>query len=436
MRSYLFLFLFISTASLSQVRFQKTIERQKTESQKHYTDWAKCISQTEDNGYLVLCTFGLLKLDSIANLQWIKNYKGSFIKKTPEKKYLLAGNTLGFDYFNMALLKEDGRAIWKNEYVASSSRIKIVSLKVTEDNHYLVAGWLGGYMFLFKANVEGYIAWTKVLNIRIGDIESKNELQIDEAADGSFFIAGKAFSIRGFTGRNLGYVINIGKYGWMNWLKIYEFETETGKRESLSLEFITATPDGGFVGTKGITLYKFNSKGESEWVRHAKFVPHTRQIKKFDLIETVNGGIAAMSRTQEYYSDIYMVKLDNKGNIYWARTFGGGGIEYGNFLLETNDKGFVIAGITKVGDKHSDIDVSSIYLSKTDENGNAGCTQTVMKRFAYKDADYKVISREFPRSFIINLELNQYSIIDRQKKDPTFGKRKEVDLKIVDLCGK
>lgn len=44
--------------------------------------------------------------------------------------------------------------------------------------------------------------------------------------------------------------------------------------------------------------------------------------------------------------DVWVVKLDNNGNIQWSRCYGGSRVDYANTILQTADGGYIFAGFT------------------------------------------------------------------------------------------
>lgn len=71
--------------------------------------------------------------------------------------------------------------------------------------------------------------------------------------------------------------------------------------------------------------------------------------------------------------DVWLVKIDNIGNVRWQKSFGGSGIDYGGSMLQTNNNEYVIAG----GSTSNDGDVS----------GNHGCPPP----YGYNCQDYWIV---------------------------------------------
>jgi hypothetical protein len=83
--------------------------------------------------------------------------------------------------------------------------------------------------------------------------------------------------------------------------------------------------------------------------------------------QTMDGGyiIIGITSVDTGNNDIWLIKTDNKGNMLWNRTFGGTGPDYGHYVQQTSEGGFVIIGDKYVGDAG----YYDVWLIKTDENG-------------------------------------------------------------------
>jgi hypothetical protein len=94
------------------------------------------------------------------------------------------------------------------------------------------------------------------------------------------------------------------------------------------------------------------------------------------LIQTSDGGYAIAGATTSFgagEADVYAVKLDAKGNLHCTRTIGGPVSEAGNSLIQTSVGGYAIAGYTaSFGAGRADV-----YLVKLDAKGNLQWTRTI-----------------------------------------------------------
>jgi regulation of enolase protein 1 (concanavalin A-like superfamily) len=70
--------------------------------------------------------------------------------------------------------------------------------------------------------------------------------------------------------------------------------------------------------------------------------------------------------------DVYLMKTDANGDILWSKTYGGPLSDRGYSVTQTSEGEFVIAGYTDF----YGVDVSDVYLIKTDANGDTVWTMT------------------------------------------------------------
>ncbi len=88
------------------------------------------------------------------------------------------------------------------------------------------------------------------------------------------------------------------------------------------------------------------------------------------LIQTADGGYAIVGSTTSFtqgVEDCYVIKLDAKGNLQWAKAIGGSGIDIATAIIQTSDKGYAIAGQSNSFDPNSRFDC---YIVKLDSAGN------------------------------------------------------------------
>jgi hypothetical protein len=137
---------------------------------------------------------------------------------------------------------------------------------------------------------------------------------------------------------------------------------------------VQPTSDGGYIitgstesygnGDADVYLVKTDANGDSLWT---KTFGGASQDYGSSLQLTSDGGYVIAGRT-EYGNgdkDVYLIKTDANGDTLWTKTYGGTSLDFGFFVLQTTDGGFIITGATEsFGNGGRDV-----YLVKTDANG-------------------------------------------------------------------
>ncbi len=88
----------------------------------------------------------------------------------------------------------------------------------------------------------------------------------------------------------------------------------------------------------------------------------------YSTCETAENGIIILGSTTSFGNgkDLYLIKLDKDGNIVWSRTYGGTKVDAGIKIKHTSDGNFIIIGnSTSFDAKRRDV-----YLLKINENGD------------------------------------------------------------------
>ncbi|MEO6169108.1 MAG: T9SS type A sorting domain-containing protein [Chitinophagales bacterium] len=142
------------------------------------------------------------------------------------------------------------------------------------------------------------------------------------------------------------------------------------------------TTDGGFAIT-GVSvtdlnplgnalLGRYNSGGELTWIN---FYGDSGVDITERLLETQDGGFILAGMTSAPASgpeDILVVKTDNSGNLEWSKNFGGDSYEEAYGLAATADGGFVVSGFTS----SFGAGAADAWLLKINEEGILQWSQT------------------------------------------------------------
>jgi hypothetical protein len=158
--------------------------------------------------------------------------------------------------------------------------------------------------------------------------------------------------------------------------RIITFEKTYGSQYADEGKYVLQTNDGGYilVGYTGglfmesgadVYLVKTDSEGNEIWEK-------TYGGEKSDwgnyVAQTNDGGFIIVGTTTSFgagLEDVYLIKTDSEGNEIWEKTYGGRWNDEGNCVAQTSDGGYIIVGETGSFGQHGDI-----FLIKTDSEGN------------------------------------------------------------------
>ncbi len=145
---------------------------------------------------------------------------------------------------------------------------------------------------------------------------------------------------------------------------------------------VQQTSDGGYIvvgqtnsfgaGGYDIFLIKTDAKGNIQW---AKTYGGTGSEKAYSVRQTADGGYIVAGYTTSFGAgegDIFLIKTDAKGNIQWAKTYGGTGYDGASSVQQASDGGYILTGETS----SFGAGLNDIFLIKTDANGNIQWTKT------------------------------------------------------------
>lgn len=181
--------------------------------------------------------------------------------------------------------------------------------------------------------------------ITCGTIAHDEAKAILRASDGGYVVLGQTWSVN--SDMNF-WIVKLDESGHPVWQKEYG-----GSGEDIP-QSITSTSDGGYVvaastrsfgaGESDIWVVKLNFRGEIEWQR--SFGSTETEIPS-DIQQTVHGGyIIAAIRSSSTYTGFrwWLLKLDSTGNIDWQKIYDTGHDGLVHSIQQTLDGGYIVAG--------------------------------------------------------------------------------------------
>ncbi len=276
--------------------------------------------------------------------------------ETGEKDFGTAGYVVsevkrGNRYPWLVKFTPDGQEIWGRSF-QDSYHAQISDVVQLPDSSFAVAGicyndrWLTTDAWIAKLDKEGNKVWEKKFGAGKYN-EGANSLSYD-AADGGFVLAG-------FTEFNTeiekdGWLIKVDNQGNMLWDQIW------GGKKADELYRIKPTKDGGSIAVgyassggayKSTWVLKSDASGNYEWDEN--FI-HSVWDVGTSITETFDGGYAVCGFTkvgnQNNY-DVRVIKLDNLGTKQWDFTYGDVEWEEATDIVETYDRGYAVSAFTR-----------------------------------------------------------------------------------------
>jgi hypothetical protein len=198
--------------------------------------------------------------------------------------------------------------------------------------------------------------------------------------DSGYLSTGSSFKLG--VGGNY-YAVRTDKKG----IKLYEKHYEIPFTEIYSVSPLKTINDSEFVAVgliidqdtnrnrinRDALLLKINQNGDTIWTKRFGLAVGTLSNPDFELangiVITKDKGFAFTGYSNNFSAgnyQVYLVKTDSAGNLLWQKGYGGSSTDNAYSIIETQDKGFLLAGYTLsygAGDRDG-------YLIKTDSLGN------------------------------------------------------------------
>nr|WP_299385936.1 hypothetical protein [Allomuricauda sp.] len=352
-------------------------------------DTAQSVIQTTDGGYAILGftnsfdgdlvgkttnvnDYWLLKLDEEGNLRWSKTYGGSkddrgqSVIQTTDGGYAIVGyamsddgdgsNNEGFHDNWILRLDNAGNILWEKSF-GFSGHDHSYDVVETSDGGFFFSGFLdvtssggagnegkGNYLTRHgvgefwgtKLDANGNLQWRRYF----GGTNNDRSYGVVQADDGGFVMAGA----------------------------------------SESDDFDVTDPKGSY----DFWVVKVAGNGEMQW---QKSFGGTGIDKGYDIAKTLDGGYVVTGNTfstdadiseNKGESDLWLIKLDQNGNLLWEKTFGGLEFDAGHGVNVTSEGGLVLAGNSKStdGDTNENGGENDLWIIKTNAEGNIEYQQT------------------------------------------------------------
>ena len=276
--------------------------------------------------------------------------------------------------FVAATAQQPPDTVWTRTYGGYDEDIGYC-VQQTMDGGYIITGTTRSFspnvydVYLIKTDQNGDTVWTKTYDRMDWD----DGRSVQQTADGGYIIAGFTFDLGA---DNSIYLIRTDMNGDTLWTRTY------GGNNDEQVFCVQITSDGGFIicgntesfgaGLYDAFLLKTDSLGNADWFRTygGSGVDYGHFVE-----QTTDGGYILTGASSYYIGgyDVYLIRTDSLGNMLWERTFGGSYNDMGRCVRQTDDGGFIVAGYHKKGPSTDSIDV---YLIRTNASGDSLWTRT------------------------------------------------------------
>jgi hypothetical protein len=331
--------------------------------------------------------------------EWNRTYGGSsddvgtYGQQTKDGGYIITGYTSSygadapFSWLikvqhrgDLWLIKTDaeGQKEWDRTYGGLGKDLGFF-VQQTKDEGYIIVGgkksfWIiGSYdLWIIKTDAKGNVLWDRTFGGSGEDLG----FSVQQTNDDGYIIAGYT----SFTNGKKAWIIKIDSQGNK------QLDMATGRADSEAAS-IGLTKDGGYIiagytpssgsGKEDVWLIKTNSKLHWDWLK--TFGGPSRDLG-LSVQETEDGGYIIAGLTESFGAgkrDVWLIKTDSKGDREWDRTFGGSNFDSGASVQQTRDGGYIVTGyntttIDNVGSYsrlfNSD-NIGRVWLIKTDSEG-------------------------------------------------------------------
>ena len=317
-------------------------------------DNAESVIETDD-GNIVLVNIGnLIKLDALGNILWSigLNGTGKSVVQSADGGYVVTGIASGSSgNTNIMILKVDsaGNIIWRKVSDLSDDE-EGLDISQNANGEFIVVGYHHRYhsysssVLIAGFSVNGGLLWKK--KIASGYVDRGEGIKT--LSDGNIIVTGSFVSNSADAGDLL--LLKLGAEGDTLWIKTYGGGGwDTGKK-------VIETADGGLLAVGNINLFgsskqdlwiiKTDSNGDSLW---SKTIGGPSNESAYSVIESDIGGyiVVGDSGVGDHHAgggDLWLLKIDENGDLLWSKTFGGGGSDGGRSIFSTEDGGFVVSG--------------------------------------------------------------------------------------------
>lgn len=132
------------------------------------------------------------------------------------------------------------------------------------------------------------------------------------------------------------------------------------------------------VNNKDLLIARHNNLGDTLWVR---CYGGSANEEAFSIQQTNEGGYIIVGYTESedgdvhghhHVKDMWIIKTNSAGDTLWTRCLGGNADDYANYVIQTYDSGYIVAGYTASldGDVHDNHGIGDAWIVRLNSSGD------------------------------------------------------------------
>lgn len=305
------------------------------------------------------------------NKEWIKGFDKQMRQEMPGAIAISAAGDIVFasnieqqnKWYNdiwLIKLNKTGKLVWENLIKAPYDE-KVHSITITNDNaiilagHYGARGAINGKIWLQKRSATGEKLWNKIM-----DKSGATDLAI--TPDNHIVFA----AYKGLPDGNRDIIImKLNKNGTTVWTKPFEGTGKTKRGKGIP-KSVHVDNQGNIYAIGDYWMTKLDPKGNVLWENY-----YPEYYKSYSSALSASNDLYVVGRfydfTRKEKSDYWIAKYDATGKKLWEQTIDRAGFHDIAYSIQiNNDENIFVAGLTDQGDDKDD----DIWILKLDNAGN------------------------------------------------------------------
>jgi hypothetical protein len=382
--------LLISLASTAQTKFQKSAGSVSNDRNYHLTSGGD--GSLYATGYTEavvghLTDAFLVKYNRFGEVQWAKTYGDTGDETiwdliiTQNNQIVGVGYTSGLTANEAAVITRTdtaGTVIWSVGVGAMTGNVNFYRVIETSTGDLVATGLtsLNGNddIVICKFNSSGTLLWSRIVKTPQDD----EMMGLIETSQGHYLLAGLTNDVTGGGSSDFA-VVKTDANGNVIWKKRYG--STGGDRLNAVLEingayYFMGWSSAGGIGSNDIVLMRTDTAGVLSW---AYGYGNLQTDRAFNMLYNPTQNAILIAGYTDYSDsttnnrNTLLMSVDLTGQINWARSYGSTGTDghWPTGLAQNNDEGYYLLASTNTFGPGN----YSLYLTKTDLNGNSACNQ-------------------------------------------------------------